>query len=149
MENNYGFQQKIAKYDLPKQMQWYQKNESTVGVFTSVLFQNTESYIISYLNILIHTLLETTRYFNEIIHIENRYKNKRKSKNKKYKKNDFDIFEELIEQVCSNESEIEELMGYLDKTINKEKQINYELVPQLVTFRIGDLVRCKCASKET
>ena len=35
------------------------------------------------------------------------------------------------------------------KNKNKKTNFYYEAVPQLVTFRLGDLMRCKCSSKES
>ena len=71
------------------------ESEASVGQFASLIFKNNSSYLINYLNALIHGINQGVQ---DIV-------------------KEFDI---------TSEDEI----------------------PELITFKIGDLMRCKCSSKE-
>lgn len=69
------------------------ENEAIVGQFASYIYKNNASYLINYLNALIHGLNKAVKSFGD-------------------------------------------LWNYSAKDL-----------PQLITFNIGDLMRCKCSSK--
>ena len=71
------------------------ESDAIVGQFASFIFKNNASYLITYLNALIHAINKA----------------------------------------------IQKLIARYDLT-------TLEFVPELITFKIGDLMRCKCSSKE-
>ena len=57
MENNYTHQGNYMKKKTPEEFECFSEQESTVGLFTAVMFKNNENYIKGYLNSLIHCLM--------------------------------------------------------------------------------------------
>ena len=58
-------------------------------------------------------------------------------------------FRKGVEDLCQNKITLEKLEEIQKKvSLKKLKNKNVsDLVPQIVTFRLGDILRCKCSSK--
>lgn len=114
-------------------MDCYSHEESTVGFFTAVMFKNNQNYIKGYLNTLIHCLMTVELEFEAIVKVE--AKKGKKISNK-------------VESVCNGKMNISELLEIIGN-IKIGVVRNFEdRIPSLLSFKISDLIRCKCSSRE-
>ena len=108
-----------------KEIHYLSDKEGKVGIFSTHMLKNNKFYLIDYLNLLIHGLLSATEKFTWFI----------------FSKLTYDEFEDIDMFIRRCKVEFEKRK--LDITENEKKYI-----PSLITFKIGDLLRCKCSSKE-
>ena len=97
------------------------------------MFKNNENYIIGYLNRLIHSLITVEAEFELIV----------KAETKKMKR-----INSKIENVCSGKMQVQELIENIKMAKLNNIGTYDDKVPQLVSFKISDLIRCKCSSRE-
>jgi hypothetical protein len=71
MKNNYELQSKIASENITEKFDviMFSKEESSVGIFSTINQKNYETYLIGYLNVLIHNLLSVMEEFHDGWHI--------------------------------------------------------------------------------
>ena len=109
-------------------MKLYSEEEACVAQFSAFLFKNNKTYLLSYLNQLIHGLKSACRHFGWYVCFA------KEGHSYLQEENDYQSIFEKVEQHVN--AEPDKLKEYP------------ELTPELLTFRIGDLLRCKCSSKE-
>ena len=89
------------------------------------MVKNNKNYLVNYLNALIHGLLSATQKYTYYILSEKHYREE-------------DKIEEFIEE-CKKKAE---------KEMKKIQDSHRASIPVLISFKIGDLLRSKCSSKE-
>lgn len=110
----------VSKEDFYSKFYHLSEFDSKVGIFSSFMLKNNKSYSLGYLNALIHGLLRATKKLGIYIFY--------------YKSSNFK-FEE-INKLCEYK-----LKNYTPSESHRG------VIPQLVSFNIGDLLRCRCFSK--
>ena len=63
MENNYKNQSHFAAKNISQKLKKLSKSEAMLGEFTSSVFLSNQSYIIGYLNCIIHSLMNTIELY--------------------------------------------------------------------------------------
>ena len=133
MQNNYESQSTLGKSKVSSDFKIYSEREAMTGQFMAVMFSNSETYLIGYLNQLIHGVTSALKDFEEIIKVEK-----------------FQIdekFNMMITAVCEDSLDISELVELAySKDLEVDQDKIDDFVPELITFKVGDLLRCKCAS---
>ena len=112
-------QSMIINEDFYELYDHYSEFEGKVGLFSSLQMKNYKNYLLNYLNSLINGLARASKKYGLY---------------RLYFKDEFDFFE--INEKC-------------EQRLNKHKIEDHDKdhFPSLVSFKIGDLLRCKCSSK--
>lgn len=58
MKNSYDNQSHFACKDISQNLKKFSKEEAIIGEFTSAVFLSNQNYIIGYLNVIIHSLMD-------------------------------------------------------------------------------------------
>ena len=70
MQNNYESQSTLGKSKISADFKIYSEREAMVGQFMAVMFSNSETYLVGYLNELIHGITSALKDFEEIVKVE-------------------------------------------------------------------------------
>ena len=122
MKNNFKHQELLSKETFLTAFNYISQFDSEIGIFSSFLVKNNSFYLFTYLNLLIHGLATAAKKYTIY-----------KTYYSMYTVNDFDD----LSSYCSKEFDSYKLL-----------EENRDVSPQLISFKIGDLLRCKCSSKE-
>ena len=122
MNNMIKQQTNISKEELGFELTYVPEFERTVGFFSVLMLKSTKHYLVNYLNELIHGLLTAMREYT---------------------------FHHMVKIIRKPEITIEEYVRKCEQMCKGKKMASFDEkhIPELITFKIGDLLRCKCTSK--
>lgn len=115
-------------------MKKFSEEECQVGLFAASVISNYQTYLVGYLNTIIHSLMSATRCYQEMV------------KAYEYK---HDEYGEYIEKWVNGHLSFEDLINRAYSYRLVSVPVSYiSFIPELVSFRVGDILRCRCTSKE-